>query len=286
MKVNELSEITGVGIETIRKYRNQGLLFPRKLSNGYYDYSRDELIRLLYIRKLRGSGTSLGSIRYTTEHDDLEKIYQTLRGQAEELDARIRDLTTRRELLEMTLQHFEACRSERSAVSEWEVEHESRCIPLELAQADPEARPWFSRVELTALTILLDMTALQSGTIPEWIPYEIGLAAYAQVLEHSGVPIPEYARQVPRGTYLAMWLEPERSDAIRAEQLRPMLAYAKAHGYRFLGPCSGFIYRVERSRGENRALYRFRAQVERIPGECSSVPRQQHLHLPGQREDG
>ena len=40
MKINELAKISHVKAETIRMYRNKGLLVPRQNENGYYEYSK------------------------------------------------------------------------------------------------------------------------------------------------------------------------------------------------------------------------------------------------------
>ena len=55
MKINELAKLSGLNSETIRKYRERGLLKPvRNPENGYYEYSWPDFLNLLYIRKLRG----------------------------------------------------------------------------------------------------------------------------------------------------------------------------------------------------------------------------------------
>jgi len=279
VKVNELAELTGVGIETIRKYRNEGLLFPEKRPNGYYEYGSDDLVRLLYIRKLRGSGLSLASIRYSCEYDDREAIYDTMRRESDELAARIAELTMRRRILEMTLQHFDACKAEDNAVSEWQVSVDSCCIPLAATQTDEDARQWLSHVELTAQNMILDTAALQEGALPDKLPYTYGLASYVPVLNFHRIPIPADAVLIPAGRYLALWLSPEEPGWISARQLQPLLDYAAARGYRFTGRNSGFIYRIQRENGQDRFCYRFRAQVETPAG----APEEQsvlHLDLP------
>ena len=43
MKIRELSKLSFVNPETIRVYRNKGMLRPqRDIQNGYYDYSIED----------------------------------------------------------------------------------------------------------------------------------------------------------------------------------------------------------------------------------------------------
>ncbi len=64
MTVSELARRAGVTAETVRHYTRSGLLAPiRNESNGYNCYSSGDLARLLFIRKARLLGFSLGDIR-------------------------------------------------------------------------------------------------------------------------------------------------------------------------------------------------------------------------------
>lgn len=263
MKVHELSALTGVNIETIRKYRNQGMLFPTRLPNGYYDYSTQDLIYLLYIRKLRGSGLSLDAIAYTYSNDSRKQIYEALRKEAEELSAQIARMHERLEMLELTLMHFDVSIHNEAAVAEYVVDQDSYVIPLDTAIAVPEARQWLYRVEVMAQNILIDMAALQNGPLPERVPYINSIGTYSSLLRANRIPIPDCAVRIPAGTYLTLWLEPDGPDTIDSRQLKPLLDYAAAHGYRFTGLCTGFVFRIQRDKKTNGFVYRFRAQVEK-----------------------
>ena len=64
MTVSELARRAGVTADTVRHYTRSGLLVPiRDESNGYNCYSSGDLARLLFIRKARRLGFSLGDVR-------------------------------------------------------------------------------------------------------------------------------------------------------------------------------------------------------------------------------
>jgi DNA-binding transcriptional MerR regulator len=60
MRIGELSQSTGVDIETIRFYEKSGLLpAPARSSNGYRHYGQEQLERLAFIRHCRALDISL-----------------------------------------------------------------------------------------------------------------------------------------------------------------------------------------------------------------------------------
>jgi len=64
MTVSELARRAGVTADTVRHYTRSGLLVPiRDESNGYNCYSSGDLALLLFIRKARRLGFSLGDVR-------------------------------------------------------------------------------------------------------------------------------------------------------------------------------------------------------------------------------
>lgn len=63
MTIGEMEVHTGLDRATIRFYEREGLLSPRRLENGYRDYSDEDRNTLLRIKLLRELGVSLEEIR-------------------------------------------------------------------------------------------------------------------------------------------------------------------------------------------------------------------------------
>lgn len=63
MKIQELERITGLERPSIRFYEKEGLLNPRRLENGYRDYSEEDAELLKKIKLLRRLGMSVEKIR-------------------------------------------------------------------------------------------------------------------------------------------------------------------------------------------------------------------------------
>jgi len=64
VQIKELSQATGVDIETIRFYEKQGLLpAPARRDNGYRDYQAFHLERLAFIRHCRALDMPLADVK-------------------------------------------------------------------------------------------------------------------------------------------------------------------------------------------------------------------------------
>ena len=88
--ISRLAERIGVSADTIRYYRDLGLLNPRQSLNGYYEYTPSDALMVLYTRERRGQDLSLQSISASLEHetmssygDILSKLDQKLRRSLE-----------------------------------------------------------------------------------------------------------------------------------------------------------------------------------------------------------
>ena len=75
MNVGEAARLSGLPAKTIRYYEDIGLISPLRASNGYRDYSQDDIHRLSFLRRARAHGFSIDDCR------QLMALYQD-RGRA------------------------------------------------------------------------------------------------------------------------------------------------------------------------------------------------------------
>ena len=123
MTIKELENKTGMTRANIRYYENEGLLHPRRLDNGYRDYSEEDARTLEKIKLLRQIGLDIDTIR-------------KVQSEALTLEQALFTQLTRLEGDKVTLERAaEVCRElERSGV--------------EYAALDPQ--PWLRQLELQA----------------------------------------------------------------------------------------------------------------------------------------
>ncbi|MEU1350382.1 MerR family transcriptional regulator [Streptomyces sp. NPDC005775] len=63
MQISEASRASGVSARSLRHYEDEGLIVPGRLSNGFRDYCRTTIDRVLVIRSLLESGLPVRLIR-------------------------------------------------------------------------------------------------------------------------------------------------------------------------------------------------------------------------------
>jgi MerR family copper efflux transcriptional regulator len=64
MNVSAASRSSGLPAKTIRYYEEIGLLKPARSSNGYRDYSGDDIHRLAFLKRARSLGFSIEDCRH------------------------------------------------------------------------------------------------------------------------------------------------------------------------------------------------------------------------------
>lgn len=113
MKIGEVSQETGIGIEALRFYERSGLLGkPSRTSSGYRLYDESVLQRLDFIKKAQTLGFSLDEIKRiiddarhgTSPCDDVREI---VRRRLEELDRRMQEMKRYRKELAQTLEDWD-----------------------------------------------------------------------------------------------------------------------------------------------------------------------------------
>ena len=106
MTVSELARRAGVTADTVRHYTHSGLLAPiRGKNNGYNCYSSGDLVRLLFIRKARLLGFSLGDVsnilnERSCGHSPCPQVRKIMELRLQETQLRMQDLEKLRARME------------------------------------------------------------------------------------------------------------------------------------------------------------------------------------------
>jgi MerR family transcriptional regulator, copper efflux regulator len=114
MLISELSNCTGVSIDTIRFYEKQALLDEthyQRAANGYRHYSETAVQRLTLIKLGQAAGFTLNEMRQAIgawETDELtpaQKVFY-LCQKLEEMDRRLESLNAMRDYLKLKIEQM------------------------------------------------------------------------------------------------------------------------------------------------------------------------------------
>jgi Cd(II)/Pb(II)-responsive transcriptional regulator len=98
MKISELSQATGVDVDTIRYYEKAGLLpEPAREANGYRSYGVQHLERLAFVRHCRALDMPLAAVQRLLDFvdgtpDEQGDIEQLIEAQIKRVRARLKSL--------------------------------------------------------------------------------------------------------------------------------------------------------------------------------------------------
>jgi MerR family transcriptional regulator, mercuric resistance operon regulatory protein len=96
MTIGKLAAGEGVGVETVRFYQRRGLLAtPERRGSGYREYSEADRARLVFIRRARDLGFTLGEIADLlgpAETQSTDAIVVAAQAKLAAVDAQVRDL--------------------------------------------------------------------------------------------------------------------------------------------------------------------------------------------------
>ncbi|MCR5089508.1 MAG: MerR family transcriptional regulator [Oscillospiraceae bacterium] len=264
MKINELSKITHVNPETIRMYRNKGLLFPAQSANGYYEYSGSDLQDLLFIRKLRGMNLSLDTVADTYEQRNVDEVIDGFRQDLCDLEEQIAHLQKRQAMLRMHVDFYEAYRENTHGVAEVEIPDDRYDLFFDPQHISPELDVWLEHIALFTQGLYIPEGLLQQEPLPDFIPVKHTIGSFSPILEENRFPVPENAIFTPKGRYLTAKAILRAGEAgLDARQLRPFKEYAAANGCRLLGNTTAFLFRIDRTEKTARYIYRLRIRMEK-----------------------
>lgn len=91
-KINEISMLYGIGVDSLRYYETIGVLNPRRNSKGYRLYSLKDIYKLNVIRDLRRLDFSMSQIKDYLDHQSISHTVSMLRNEKKLVESRLKEL--------------------------------------------------------------------------------------------------------------------------------------------------------------------------------------------------
>ena len=165
--IGELAEYFGVSTDTLRLYDRAGILSPKKEKNGYRAYSREDMIFLSYVLRLRQFSIPLQEIKHLVNEGSLENAEQMLESREAVLTREIERL---RELREVCEDYRAMFRATRENLGRFSVCQSPRIILREVSGSLIDAASAFDRLDthlVRRFTSLIDGSGLYSPIYAE-----------------------------------------------------------------------------------------------------------------------
>lgn len=251
--VRKLAECIGVTPETIRHYREVGLLNPETRENGYYDYSVNDALAVLLTREMRTYGLQLESIRDLYFISSISEYNRLL----EEREAQLRK---EMDLLRLELRRMQETRVYAScgirilnSVEEfdgpptWAVTTISKKGGFSPVSG---IEKWTDHFPFTYVSATIPLDELKTRKGPDPYDIQIGTGALIQYVKKFQLPIDSHAYYQPGGHFIRTCITTKDILSLCPQDLHPLLEYAKEHHYVFTS-CTGgrlmFIKSVDKA---------------------------------------
>ncbi|MDO4741229.1 MAG: MerR family transcriptional regulator, partial [Eubacteriales bacterium] len=203
--IRQLSRRLGISTDTIRHYRELGLLHPAIRENGYAAYSSDDLLRILVTREMRSMDIPLPQVQQLLHHQTMSGYCDWLHEREEALDRRIQYLQLEMQRLQET-RAYASCGmklygsvEEFDGPSTWAVGAMDTKSPH--TRGDVLAK-WIDRFPFTyvSATITLDDLLHTQGDTPYTV--SMGVGSLEKYVNTFSLPLPEYAHFQPGGHFI------------------------------------------------------------------------------------
>lgn len=264
MKINELSQLTGINAETIRSWRVKGLLHPTRLENGYYDYGSEDYVSLLYVRKMRSISLSASDIECIINTGSTEQQLSALDRETRNIEGEIADLQEQLRFLEFERRHIKESFStgESNVLKFQSIDDKFDFYDLLQNRKALSMKARTSLYRMSTPTLFISKEVLNGDCTDRIIPLEVGVGTYRYILNQNQIPIPSHARKVPNGICLSEVVMLKDLKKINVLQLKPMMDYAKKLHKPFVSGTTGYLIRIHMDAEVPVYCFRIRACIE------------------------
>ncbi len=98
-KIGEISDLYGIGTDSLRYYEEIGILKPKRDDNGYRMYSISDIRTLNILRELRSIGFSMKEIKEHLTSFNLNKTLSMFEQEIDRIDQKVEELSRLRQQL-------------------------------------------------------------------------------------------------------------------------------------------------------------------------------------------
>lgn len=262
MKIKKLSLLTGVNTETIRMYRNKGLLSPQQESNGYYDYSFDDFLMLLFIRKQRGSEIGLDIIKYTYTNPNPDEIIKKYEEEYNGIEEKIAHLRKQQEMLKLHIDHYRSFKENEVQILRFPAYANRIDLPLALDKIDGDLSSWIADINMFIQGLHLPDNWFMQDPLSDTVKAQFTVGTYMPIIEKYNYSVPENAVFTPNGEYISCVVELKSDGIIESKQLRQLIDYANDNNLQLTNDSTAFIFRVDNRGKDTKYVFRLRVRVE------------------------
>lgn len=233
--IKQLSDLTGISSETIRYYRQVNILHPEFNSKGFYSYSYDDFITLLYTREMKTYSQSINTIKDFYQSKSILDLSIEFDKYHQILNTHIYSLQLELQRLEESQKYIKACLRLFNKVEEFDGPS-TWAYPI-LEQTNKEdIKKWTMNFPFVYTSITIPLESLNNSNLP--LKCYPGVGALIHHVEKFNLPISEKCFFQDGGHFIRTCIKTKNPNNISKEDLKVLYDYAKLNLLTFR-TCSG-----------------------------------------------
>lgn len=234
-KINEISKLYGIGVDSLRYYERIGILKPKRDVNGYRLYSLKDIYKLNIISDLRGLDFSMKQIREYLDHQSIENTLTLLKEEEDFIAEQLKNLKNRKQIIRERMAALKEADGTRADVYTVKALAERPCVRLnEYITRDEEMDFAVKKLHRKHESKIRDFGNQTIGATVSVEDIRKGLInVYHNVFFILEPTAAEYDFLIPKGQYLSCHYRGEYLQS--TERIQDMLAYARENKYQILG---------------------------------------------------
>lgn len=263
MNINTLAKMTSTSKETIRLYREKGLLHPEKnIDNNYFIYTMRDFCTVMFIKKMRYFNMSLNNIKYLLNRNDPNKFIEQYDKQIESLQQEEKRIRNQIKHLKMAKEYLESSfESEGRVIEKSFISTRYDIYPDLLENKDKHLYDnMILKSDIYINTIYISRKEILCNSLDKLKVY-IGLGIDDQVIKQYKVKVPSQALIFPSGMYLVTMVKITQLNEISRNDILPIIKYAEANNYNIVSGITSFLAYIDHT--SHSYYYRIRVQVEK-----------------------
>lgn len=234
-KINEISKLYGIGIDSLRYYEKLEILKPRRDTNGYRLYSLKEIYKLNIIRDLRKLDFSMKQIKEYLDHQCIDNTLNLLREEQEFIEEQLVKLTTRKQIIKKRISDLNHASQIQAGMPVIKLLPPRPCVRLnEYITRDEEMDFIIKKIHRKHEDKILDFGNQPIGASISRCDLDMGVRnAYYSVFFILNKDEENYDFIFPAGQYISYCYRGDYDQNL--ERIKEAFSYAQEMGYRTIG---------------------------------------------------
>jgi DNA-binding transcriptional MerR regulator len=243
----------GITPETIRHYREIGLLRPKMRENGYYDYTVDDALTALLTREMRAYDMPLEFIRESYVAGNIAEYNRLLEEREAALYRNLERIKLELVRMQETRVYASCGMRILNGVEEfdgpptWAVAAASRSSGFITECRLPV---WVDHFPFTYVSATIPLEELNQKRNDEMYDVHIGCGALIHYVEKFDLPLDGKSFYQPGGHFIRTCIRTRDILSLTPKDIAPLLDYAKERGYVFASCTGGRLLFIENMREE------------------------------------